>query len=130
MNPPTLPNAAEMGYSQISVVEPGRLAFVSGQVAQPAGGGDVPSSLTDQAKLVVKNAKAALDALGATPHDVAMVRIYMVDLTDARQQEMFPYLIEMFDGAQPSVTGIGVAALASPDYQVEVEMIARLPDGT
>jgi hypothetical protein len=26
MNPSTLPNAGEMGYSQISIVEPGRMA--------------------------------------------------------------------------------------------------------
>src|SRR5690606_8474915 len=33
VNPETLPDAGRAGYSQISIVEPARLAFVSGQVA-------------------------------------------------------------------------------------------------
>lgn len=31
MNPGSLPDAGQAGYSQISIVEPGRLAFVSGR---------------------------------------------------------------------------------------------------
>ena len=66
LNPASLPNAAELGYSQISIVEPGRMAYVSGQVAWQPGGKPVPTSLAEQAELVAANAKAALDALGAT----------------------------------------------------------------
>lgn len=33
---------------------------------------------------------------------------------------------KLFDGARPSLTGIGVAALAGPDLQLKVEMIVRL----
>ena len=57
-----------------------------------------------------------------------MVRIYRVDLTPERMEEMMPHLLAAFDGAQPSLTGIGVAALAAPDLQLEMEMIVRLPD--
>ncbi len=38
-----------------------------------------------------------------------------------------PHLLALFGGAQPSLTGIGVAALAGPDLQMEVEMVVRLP---
>lgn len=128
LNPPSLPDAAALGYSQITTVEPGRLAFISGQVAWQPGGAPAPDSLAEQAKLVAKNAKAALAAVGAEPQDVAMARIYMVDLTNERMEEMMPHLLAAFDGAQPSLTGIGVAALAAPDLQLEMEMIVRLPD--
>ncbi|MFQ6546448.1 RidA family protein [Aestuariibius sp. 2305UL40-4] len=128
LNPPSLPNAAEMGYSQITIAEPGRLAFISGQVAWKPGGEAVPSALAEQAKTVAENAKAALEAVNATPHDVIMARVYLVDLTSERQEQIMPHLLAMFDGAQPSVTGIGVAALAGPDLQIEMEMIVRLPD--
>jgi enamine deaminase RidA (YjgF/YER057c/UK114 family) len=127
LNPPSLPDAAAMGYSQITTVEPGRLAFISGQVAWRPGGEPAPDSLAEQAELVARNAKAALDAAGASPEDLIMVRVYMVDLTPERLEELMPHLLAMFDGAQPSVTGVGVAALAGPDLQLEVEMIARLP---
>ncbi|RYX81156.1 RidA family protein [bacterium] len=80
LNPPTLPNAGEMGYSQISIVEPGRMAYVSGQVAWRPNGEPVPADLVEQTKIVCSNAKAALDALGATPQDIVIVRVFMIDL--------------------------------------------------
>jgi enamine deaminase RidA (YjgF/YER057c/UK114 family) len=127
LNPPSLPDATAVGYSQITTVEPGRLAFVSGQVAWRPGGEPAPAGLADQAKLVASNAKAALDALGASPQDLVMVRVYVVDLTSARMEEAMPHLLAFLGGAQPSLTGVGVAALAAPDLQLEMEMIARLP---
>ncbi|HMP77155.1 MAG TPA: RidA family protein [Kiritimatiellia bacterium] len=128
MNPPTLPNAATAGYSQITVMEPGRLAFISGQVAWRRGGEPPPDSLAEQAKIVAANARAALEAIHATPRDIVMARIYMVDLTPERIEEMMPHLLAAFDGEQPSLTGVGVAALAAPNLQVEMELIVRVPD--
>jgi enamine deaminase RidA (YjgF/YER057c/UK114 family) len=127
LNPPALPDAGAMGYSQITIVEPGRLAFISGQVAWRRDGEPAPEGFVEQAELVVRNAKAALHAAGASPQDLVMVRVYMVDWTPERLQQLWPQLHALFDGAQPSVTGIGVAALAAPNLQLEIEMIARLP---
>lgn len=127
LNPPSLPDASAIGYSQITTVEPGRLAFISGQVAWRPGGEPAPDSLVEQAKLVVSNAKAALDAISASSEDLVMVRVYLVDLTPERLEEVMPHLLALFDDVQPSLTGIGVAALAGPDLQLEVEMIVRLP---
>ena len=128
LNPPSLPDAGALGYSQISIVEPGRMAFISGQVAARPGGEPVPADLAGQARIVMANAKAALDELGATPRDIAILRIYVVDLTPQRLEETMPPLLAMLDGAQPSITGIGVAALAGPDLQIEMELTVRLPD--
>ncbi len=128
LNPSTLPNAADMGYSQISIVEPGRMAYVSGQVAWRPGGEAVPQDLAEQMRIVALNAKAALDAVGASPNDVVMARVYVVNLTPERLEALMPPFLATFEGAQPCVTGIGVAALAAPDLQVELELVARLPD--
>lgn len=127
LNPPSLPDAGAIGYSQITTVEPGRLAFISGQVALPPGGGPVPDDLAEQAKLVARSAGAALEAVGASAQDLVMARVYVVDLTPERLEALMPPLMDLFDGAKPSLTGIGVAALAGPDLQLEVEMIVRLP---
>ncbi len=128
LNPPALPDAGALGYSQISIAEPGRLAFISGQVAVRPSGEPAPDSLVAQMKIVSANARAALDAVGATPQDVVMARVYMVDLTPERLEEVMPPFLATFDGAQPSLTGVGVAALAGPGLQVEMEMTVRLPD--
>lgn len=127
MNPITLPNSGEMGYSQISIVEPGRMAYISGQVAWQPNGGPVPEDLVEQMALVSKNARSALEAIGAKPEDVVIARIYMVELTPERLERVMPPFLSTFDGAQPCVTGVGVAALAAPDLQVEMELVVRLP---
>lgn len=128
INPPELPDTGAIGYSQISVVEPGRMAYLSGQVAWRAGGEPVPEDLVEQMAIVGDNVRAALKTIGATPHDVVIARIYMVDLTPERLAMLMPPLLAVFEGAQPCITGVGVAALASPDLQVEMELIVRLPD--
>jgi enamine deaminase RidA (YjgF/YER057c/UK114 family) len=127
MNPASLPDAGAIGYSQITIAEPGRLAFISGQVAWRPNGEPAPESLAEQAVLVVKNARAALDAIGASAQDLVMVRAYMVDMTPERLDVLWPHIHALFDGAKPSLTGIGVAALAAPGLQLEIEMIVRLP---
>ncbi|HYG67863.1 MAG TPA: RidA family protein [Anaeromyxobacteraceae bacterium] len=127
LNPPTLPDAGAMGYSQISVVEPGRMAYVSGQVAWRPGGEAPPADLAEQMRIVATNARASLDALGATPHDIVIARCFVTDLTPDRLHAVFPPLLELFDGARPCITGVGVAALAAPDLQVELELTVRLP---
>lgn len=128
LNPSTLPNSGDIGYSQISIVEPGRMAYISGQVAWLPNGEAVPENLIDQMSIVSDNAKTALDAVGALPHDVVIARIYMVDLTPERLEEIMPSFLATFEGAQPCVTGVGVAALAAPDLQVEMELVVRIAD--
>ena len=118
LNPGTLPDAGAAGYSQISIAEPGRIAFISGQVAWNRDGTPAPATLSEQ---------AALEAVGATAKDLLMVRIYLVDLNDERLGQLWPHLHVLFDGEQPSLTGIGVAALAAPDLQLEIEMTVRIP---
>lgn len=127
MNPTTLPNSASVGYSQITIVEPGRMAYISGQVAWQANGAPVPGDLVEQATIVAANAKAALDAIGATPHDIVIARIFMVDLNPQTMELALPPLLTMFDGAQPCITGVGVASLAAPGLKIEMELTVRLP---
>lgn len=128
LNPPTLPDAGAIGYSQISIAKPGRMAYISGQVAARPDGRPAPESLPEQAKLVAANVRAALEAVAAHPSDIVMARIYVVDLTPERMAEAMPDLMSCFDGTKPSITGIGVAALAGPDLQIEMELIVRLSD--
>ncbi len=126
--PDGLPDSSKYGHSQVTIAEPGRMAYISGQVAWSPDSPDVPGDLAGQAALVVRNARTALAAAGAAPKDVVMARVYVTDLTPARIGEAMPHLEDLFGNTLPSLTGIGVAALAGPDLQIELELIARLPD--
>lgn len=126
MNPPALPDAGRVGYSQISIAHPGALAFVSGQVAWRPDGAAPPASLAEQTAIVVENLKAALEALQASTDDIVQMRIYLTDLRDDSHDIAMGSILEFLDGAKPSLTGIGVAALAGPDLQIEVEMVVQV----
>ena len=121
-------SATHAGYSQISVSEAGRLAFVSGQVAWQADGSPVPADLAGQTEVVLANLATALDALGAAPADILQLKLYVLDASEAAQGVVMPRLMAFLDGARPSLTGLGVAALAAPDLQIEIEMVVRVPD--
>ena len=127
MNPAALPNTSNLGYSQISIANAGILAFVSGQVAQAADGSAVPEGLEAQTKQVIANLTEALKALEASPQNIAQMRIYVTDLNEDAMNILMPPIIAFLNGAEPSLTGIGVAALAGPDLKVEIEMIVQLP---
>lgn len=127
MNPAALPDASKAGYSQISVVDSARLAFVSGQVAWTVEDSTTPETIGAQTTIVIANLQASLDALGACPHDIVQMRIYAVNLTPETQDIAMGQIGAFLNGAQPSLTGIGVSALAGPDLKIEIEMVVQVP---
>lgn len=126
-NPAIMWDMASLGYSQISVAEPGRLAFLSGQIAAAPGSDAMPSDFASQAKLATASLSAALENLEESVQDIVMVRVYVVNATtDAFGQVLRP-LRELFGDAMPSITTIGVQALYKPEIKIEIEMVVRLP---
>jgi enamine deaminase RidA (YjgF/YER057c/UK114 family) len=126
-NPMTMWDMASLGWSQISVAEPGRLAFLSGQIASAPGRGGVPEDLAGQAKLATASLASALKELKASAQDIVMLRVYVVNATmEAFGQAIAP-LRELAGDAMPSITTIGVQALYTPELKVEIEMVVRLP---
>lgn len=119
-------------YSHVAVVEPGRLAFVSGQVAvdsvgELVGGDDIGA----QVRQVFANLVANLAEVGAAPTDVVELKTYLVGkenlaaLREAREEIFAEYYPA---GAYPPSTLLIVSGLADPRLMVEVSAIARLPD--
>ncbi|WP_419814291.1 Rid family hydrolase [Glacieibacterium sp.] len=126
-NPPTMWDMGGLGYSHISVAEPGRLAFLSGQIAATPDGGEVPEDLAGQAQLATASLAAALEDLEATAKDIVMLRVYVVDATSEAFGKALTPLRELIGDAMPSITTIGVQALYKPEIKVEIEMVVRLP---
>ena len=128
INPPTLPYSDDMGYSQISIVETGSLAYVSSQTVFCHQANPKPTELDKQTKLALENIQAALDALNATTDDIVIFRCFIVNLTPERFDIIWPVIKEFFGSAKPSISGFGVAALVLEDTQVEFECVVRVPD--
>ena len=110
------------------VVAKGSMVFVRGQVAQDLDTavnvaiGD-PVGQTDKA---MANIKMLLDEAGARLEDICKITIY---ITDPRYREpVYRKIGEYLKGVFPVSTGIVVSALARPEWLVEVDVTAVIPD--
>jgi enamine deaminase RidA (YjgF/YER057c/UK114 family) len=126
-NPPTMWDMALLGWSHISIVEPGRLAFLSGQVAATLGSDEVPDDVAGQARLATANLSAALKDLDATVQDIVILRVYVVNATSEAFGQAVTPLRELVGDEMPSITTLGVQALYRPEIKVEIEMVVRVP---
>jgi enamine deaminase RidA (YjgF/YER057c/UK114 family) len=112
-----------------TVVARGSMVFVRGQVGQDldtaanVGVGD-PVAQTERA---MQNITQLLGEAGAGLEHICKITIY---LTDPRFREpVYRTIGAWLKGVFPVSTGIVVAALARPEWLVEVDVIAVIPDG-
>lgn len=128
LNPPELFDSARYGFSQVVVAEGRRTVYCSGQVAWDAdeeiGARD---DLAEQTRRALRNVARAVGAAGGTLRDVVSLRIYIVGDHIRHTAAIREALLETFGPRdQPAATWIGVAALANPDFAIEIEAVAVL----
>jgi enamine deaminase RidA (YjgF/YER057c/UK114 family) len=111
-----------------AVVARGRSVFVRGQVGQDldtavsVGVGD-PAAQAEQA---MSNIETLLREAGAGLEHICKITIY---LTDPRFREaVYRTVGRRLRGVYPVSTGIVVAGLARPEWLVELDVIAVIPD--
>jgi enamine deaminase RidA (YjgF/YER057c/UK114 family) len=112
-------------YTQVVRASGGATVYISGQIAldkdgQVVGEGD----FAVQARQVFENLRIALEAAGATFHDVVKMTSFVVNLDQGKRELLSAARVEAMGDAQPASTLLGVQALAAPEYLLEVEMTA------
>ena len=127
INPDTLFNSLQYGFSQITVGQGSRIVTVSGQVgwdadAQIVGAGD----LRAQTMRAFHNLASAMQAAGGTLDDVLSLRIYIVAAVMDETAAVRDALLHYFPTDPPTTNWIGVVRLADPAFLVEVEALAVL----
>lgn len=110
------------------VVARGSSVFVRGQVGQDldtavsVGVGDAAA----QAEQAMSNIQRLLGEAGARLEHICKVTIY---LTDPRFREaVYRTVGRWLKGVYPVSTGIVVSGLARPEWLVEIDVIAMIPD--
>jgi enamine deaminase RidA (YjgF/YER057c/UK114 family) len=111
-----------------TVVARGRMVFVRGQVGQDldtavnVGVGDAAA----QAEQAMANINQLLSEAGARLEYICKITIY---LTDPRFREVVYRTVgRWLRGVYPVSTGIVVAGLARPEWLVEIDVTAVIPD--
>lgn len=126
INPEELYDGAAFGMSQATVETDLGLVFVSGQVDWNHQYETTESSVEGQMRKALDNLKIALTAAGSSVEQLLQVRVYIRGELGEHMEAVAPILSSFLGESRPSVTGIGVASLASPSTLVEVEAVASV----
>ena len=128
LNPPEL--CPTFGWTHVASVTGGKTIYISGQVSinergEVVGRGDMQAQ-TDQA---FRNVSLALAAAGATFRDVVKTNLYVVGL----RPEHVPLIREVrsrYVSAEhpPVSTLVGISSLVGPDWLIEIEAVAVVPE--
>jgi len=127
INPKDLPTPKT--YTHVVVATGSKLVFIAGQEPEDSQGNLVGrGDLAVQARQVFANLGRALAAGGARPEHVTKITIFVANY----KREFLPVIEEgrvaLFGDHKPTDTLVGVAALSSPDYLIEVDAIAVVDD--
>ncbi|HJU20009.1 MAG TPA: RidA family protein [Stellaceae bacterium] len=115
-------------FSHATAIEArGRLVFISGMTARRADGsvagkGDIEA----QTRQVCENLKAAVEAAGGSMADICRVDVFI------RNMEHFDVIHkvrgEYFQEPLPASTMVEVVKMTSPDFLIEINAIAVIPE--
>ncbi len=125
INPSELFDSLQYGFSQGVTANGGRTVYLSGQVAWDAKQQIVgPGDLRLQTRQALENVRTAMQAAGGQLSDVVSLRIYIVEEALDESRHISQALRDTFPAEQaPAATWIGVRALASPEFLIEIEAI-------
>ena len=127
LNPPSL--CPTFGWTHVVVASGGKTVYVSGQVSvnergEVVGKGD----LMAQTKQTYENLKHALTAAGARFDQVVKMNIYVVGLKPEHVPGLREIRGQYVSGQRPPAsTLVGVEALVSADWLIEIEVVAIFP---
>lgn len=123
INPPGV--STPQTYSHI--VKAGKMLFIAGQVGATAEGKVAGATMKDQMEQVMKNLQTVLKSQGLDFSHVAKINIFTTSIQEFRAPEVAEIRGRYFGQNRPASTLVQIAALASPDYKIEIEAIAVAP---
>jgi len=126
LNPQSLFDSQQYGFSQGVSAEGSRTIYLSGQVAWDANQQIVgPGDLGAQTRKSLDNLRLALAEAGAALEDVVCLRIYIrTEWLEASKPVSEALLASFPQGKAPASTWIGVPSLARPEFLIEIEAVA------
>ena len=115
-----------LGFSHMVRVDD--TLHISGQLALDQEGNIVgKGNIALQTEKAYENLKKCLESVGATMHDIVMLRIFVTDLDafdktrDIRKKYFGKY--------RPATTGLQISRLYFPDAMIEIEATAVIGSG-
>lgn len=111
-----------------AVIARGATIFLRGQCPQELDGGDTINSHDPvmQTHKVMQNIRQLLEECGGQMDHLCKVVVYITDVR--HRQAVYRTMGEYIKGVFPVSTGVVVTALARPEWLVEIDATAVIPD--
>lgn len=111
-----------------AVVARGATVFVRGQIGQDLNTSESVAigDAAGQAEQAMSNIKTLLEEAGSKLEHICKITIYLVD--PRYREAVYRTVGRWLKGVHPVSTGIVVSALARPEWLVEIDAIAVIPD--
>jgi enamine deaminase RidA (YjgF/YER057c/UK114 family) len=125
INPPGL--YKHPGFNRVITVKgPCKFIFIAGQTPSDENYEPVcPGDLLGQYNRVMEVLSQELAAAGATWNDVIYRRVYVLDMLEMKRLISGPSIKRPWDPENaPASTMIGVTALSSPGFMIEMDLMA------
>ena len=106
----------------------GTMVFVRGQVGQDIDNFESIASMSayDQADRAMQNVKQLLEEAGSGLSHICRIQVYITDR--AYRDDVYQAIGKWLKGVYPVSTGLIVNGLARPEWVMEVEATAVIPD--
>lgn len=110
------------------VVARGTMVFLRGQVSQDLETYESlhKGNVTKQTEKTMQNIKMLLEEAGADMECICRIVVYLTDIR--YREEVYWEMGKWLKGVHPCSTGLVVDALARPEWVVEIEVTAVIPD--
>lgn len=127
INPATVFNSLQYGFSQALEVPEGRRILLSGQVGVDAQERTVGPGITEQTATALDNIEKVLAEVGGDLSYVVILRLYIVESARDQQEPIAQALRERFPHNPPPSSWIIVSGLSLSEWLIEIEAEAVIP---
>ncbi|AIG01932.1 putative YER057c/YjgF/UK114 family protein [Pseudomonas fluorescens] len=127
LNPGTVFNSLQYGFSQAMEVRDGRRILLSGQVGVDADERTVGPGIAEQTATALDNIEKVLAAAEGDLSHVIMLRLYIAESARDQQEPIAAALRERFPENPPPSSWIIVSGLSLPEWLIEIEAEALIP---
>jgi enamine deaminase RidA (YjgF/YER057c/UK114 family) len=105
----------------------GRVLHLSGHVSQSENGDVVgKGSMEEQTRQTLGNIRTVLDHVNGTMDDIVKVTVFVTDVSEL--SIIHDVRREFFNEPYPASTLVQVAQLIDPDWLIEIEAVAVIPE--
>lgn len=124
LNPPDSPTPKS--YHHAVTTEPGRIIFLSGQVAFDSNRNIIgENDVVAQTRQAMRNLKAVVETGGGQITDIVQITTHVVDYDSAQLDDITDTIAEFFvPNCLPTNTLVGIVSLSTEGLLVEIGGIA------